>query len=183
MIATSSVSPYAWTDGSGPGRSNSPDEGEGIDAITPARRHSAHARTRAMLGGFGGRLVAGVLVRGRTQGVRIAVRRDWRHAPQRARRHSAYFANPPKGGSAPRALASNRLEEIPSRGAGRCRAARRAPRRARLVAGPLERLCAPALDPLDLRAFPGFGVRRSHRASLYHFVLRQNGADGSPLTG
>ena len=56
-------------------------------------------------------------------------------------------------------------------------------RHARLVAGTLEGLCPPALDPLDLGAFPGLGVRRSHRASLYHFVLRQNRADGSPLTG
>jgi hypothetical protein len=35
-IATRSVSPYAWTDGSGPGRSKSPDEGEGIDANSTA---------------------------------------------------------------------------------------------------------------------------------------------------
>ncbi len=33
-IAARSVSPYAWTDGSGPGRSNSPDAGDGIEATS-----------------------------------------------------------------------------------------------------------------------------------------------------
>src|SRR3712207_6143400 len=45
MIASSSVSPYAWTGGSGPGRSNSPLEGEGMVASTaafcPPRRQRA----------------------------------------------------------------------------------------------------------------------------------------------
>ena len=57
-------------------------------------------------------------------------------------------------------------------------------RRARFVAGPLERFGAPALDPLDLGPFPRSGFSRSHRklpSTTCTFV--KTGSPDVPLPG